>query len=63
MATGNGFSLDGHMDGGFSLLEHPKCTKSVLLPLDLGLMMNSLNVEMGIDEAYRLWNYGLAYGL
>ena len=63
LATGNGLFSDGHMDGGFSLLEHPKCTKSVTLPLDARLMINSLNVNMGIDEAYRLWNQGLAYGL
>ena len=53
------------MDGGFSLAEHPirSCDKAVTLPLDAKLMVNSLNVNMGIDEAYRLWNQGLAYGL
>lgn len=56
---------EGHMDGGFSLLEHPigNCDKAVTLPLDAKLMVNSLNVNMGIDEAYRLWNQGLEYGL
>ena len=34
LATGNGFMHDGHMDGGFSIWEHPRCTKSVTLPLD-----------------------------
>lgn len=63
LATGNGLFHDGHNDGGFSLLQHPKCTQSVTLPLDAKLMLNSLNVNMGIDEAYRLWNQGLAYGL
>lgn len=51
------------MDGGFSLLQHPKCSQTVSLPLDAELWLNSLNVNMGEDKAYKLWNDGLAYGL
>lgn len=63
LATGNALTYNGHMDGGFSLWQHPRCSKSVNLPLDAGLILNSLNVNMGRDEAFRLWYDGLAYGL
>lgn len=63
IATGNALMHNGHMDGGFSLWQHPRCAKSVNLPLDPGLILNSLNVNMGRSEAYRLWHEGLAYGL
>jgi hypothetical protein len=63
LATGSGVAHNGHLDGGFSFWQHPRCTKSVNLPLDMGLIFNSLNVNMPVEEAYRLWNDGLAYGL
>lgn len=65
-ATGDALTYKGHLDGGFSLWQHPQnCTKYVTLPLlsDAKLVWNSLNVNMGVDEAYRLWNEGLQYGL
>lgn len=61
-----GYWLDhkDHLDGGFTLLQHPKCSKTVHLPLNnADLWLNSLNVNMAKEKAYRLWNDGLAYGL
>mmetsp|Transcript_8159 Transcript_8159/g.11863 ORF Transcript_8159/g.11863 Transcript_8159/m.11863 type:complete len:347 (-) Transcript_8159:47-1087(-) len=64
LATGDQLYHKDHMDGGFSIWEHPPCKKSVTLPLyDTKLLFNSLNVNMGIGDAYRLWEKGLAYGL
>mmetsp|Transcript_14867 Transcript_14867/g.22701 ORF Transcript_14867/g.22701 Transcript_14867/m.22701 type:complete len:330 (+) Transcript_14867:185-1174(+) len=62
--TGNQFFHNGHMDGGFSLWEHPRCEKYMTLPLtDAKLALNSLNFNLGKEDAYQLWKQGLAKGL
>ncbi|CAB9511317.1 expressed unknown protein [Seminavis robusta] len=63
IATGDGLTHKGHMDGGFSFWKHPRCTKSVNLPLEAGLIFNSLNINMPVEKAYQLWNQGMEYGL
>lgn len=67
-ATGKGWSHQGHFDGGFSLWQHPILQSDTVVTLpsplhNLKLWLQSLNVNMGVEQAYQFWNEGLEYGL
>jgi len=51
----------GHMDGGFSKLQHPTCNIQVSLPWDWNLLVNTMNINMAKEEAIRYWDLGLNY--
>jgi hypothetical protein len=51
----------GHMDGGFSILQHPTCRLHISLPWDWNLLANVLNINMGKEEGERYWKLGLNY--
>mmetsp|Transcript_21839 Transcript_21839/g.41098 ORF Transcript_21839/g.41098 Transcript_21839/m.41098 type:complete len:259 (+) Transcript_21839:56-832(+) len=58
-ATGWGGNRDGELDGGFSLLFHPRCRKGIFLPPTLEMLMNILNVNMGFETVEKLYAEGL----
>jgi hypothetical protein len=63
LATGSSYTLEGHMDGGFSVLQHPTCQKHVGLANDWNLLMNTLNVNLGEAHVQQFWQLGLDYGI
>jgi hypothetical protein len=58
-ATGLGFNHEGENDGGFSLLFHPRCKHSVMLPFTWTMIKNFLNVNMGMDTVAELYGVGM----
>ncbi|GMH65191.1 hypothetical protein TL16_g04138 [Triparma laevis f. inornata] len=58
-ATGWGGNRDGELDGGFSLLFHPRCRRGIFLPPTLEMLVNILNVNMGFDTVEKLYAEGL----
>jgi len=62
-AVGDGLWLHGHMDGGVAAVFHPKCEVHLDLPLDLDLLGNIVNVNLGREKVFQFWEKGLAYGL
>eukprot|EP00543_Licmophora_paradoxa_P014338 CAMPEP_0202470318 /NCGR_PEP_ID=MMETSP1360-20130828/81274_1 /ASSEMBLY_ACC=CAM_ASM_000848 /TAXON_ID=515479 /ORGANISM="Licmophora paradoxa, Strain CCMP2313" /LENGTH=255 /DNA_ID=CAMNT_0049095983 /DNA_START=74 /DNA_END=841 /DNA_ORIENTATION=+ len=57
------FSGGYHMDGVFSLHDHPVCAYSVVpMSLDWDMRLNTLNVNMGRSKAERFWYMGLSGG-
>lgn len=62
-ATGDDLWHDGHMDGAFSIPYHPSCEHNLGLTLDLDLIANVVNVNLGRTKVEKLWKKGLAYGL
>ena len=62
-ATGADLWLDDHMDGAFSITDHPKCQHEVGLMFDLEMYAHVVNVNLGKDKVEKFWNAGLAYGL
>ena len=64
LATGSHFSHGGHLDGAFSILQHPECPHTLgLAKTNPTLMMNILNVNLGGGAVQRLWDSGMAHGL
>jgi hypothetical protein len=53
----------GHMDGAFTLPQHPSCVHHVGLSLNWDLYLNVINVNLGRDKVETFWNQGLARGL
>ena len=63
-ATGFGLSAeDGEMDGGFSMLLHPRCKRAIYLPVSWDMVSNILNVNMGMETVERLYGKGVADGI
>jgi len=58
-ATGWGGNRDGELDGGFSLLFHPRCKHGIYLPPTFDMIVNILNVNMGFDTVERLYSKGV----
>lgn len=59
--TGNDiWHSTGHVDGGFSRLQHPTCSLHISLPWDLTLLANAVNINMRKEEGERYWNLGMA---
>ena len=52
-----------HMDGAFSVHQHPSCEHHLGLAFDLDLMANIVNVNLGRSKVEKFWKKGLAYGL
>ena len=50
-----------HLDGLFSILQHPTCGTHVSLSWDLSLRLNTLNVNVGKETARRFWEMGSLY--
>ena len=63
LATGSSYTLEGHMDGGFSVVQHPTCRKHVGLANDWDLLRNTLNVNLGEAHVQQFWQLGLDYGI
>ena len=51
-----------HMDGAFTLIEHPWCTTKLGYGFDWDLILNSLNVNLAKDKAKLLWQKGFSKG-
>jgi hypothetical protein len=62
-ATGGDLWLKDHMDGAFTVAQHPKCEHSVGLSSNLDLVANIVNVNLGRDKVEKFYNAGLALGL
>jgi hypothetical protein len=62
-ATGRDLWLKDHMDGAFTVAQHPKCEHSVGIAPDLDLVANIVNVNLGRDKVEKFYNAGLALGL
>jgi hypothetical protein len=62
-ATGGDLWLEDHMDGAFTVAQHPKCEHSVGISSDLDLVANIVNVNLGRDKVEKFYNAGLALGL
>jgi len=58
-ATGFGFNNDGEMDGGFSMILHPRCKRGIYLPVRWDMIANVLNVNMGMETVERLYEEGV----
>ena len=63
LVTGDELLYQGHMDGAFSTAHHPKCNKTLSLPLDWDLISNILNVNLDKMSLERLWQKGMEYGV
>lgn len=46
------------LDGGFSRMLHPKCDRSVMVPMTFDNLLHSLNPLMSVEIARRLWKQG-----
>ena len=57
-ATGWGGNRDGELDGGFSLLFHPRCKHGIYLPPTMEMLVNILNVNMGFETVKKLYSRG-----
>jgi hypothetical protein len=62
-AVGKSLFYKNHMDGAFTLAQHPACARRVGLALDLDLLMNAVNVNLAGIKAVKFWMAGLEYGL
>lgn len=62
-ATGEDLWLKDHMDGAFTVAQHPKCEHSVGIELNLDLVANIVNVNLGRDKVEKFYDAGLALGL
>ena len=64
-AVGNDLTYQGHLDGGFSILQHPQattCSKRIGLAWDSwDFVSNILNVRLSPEAVYRLWSLGMEY--
>jgi hypothetical protein len=63
LVVGSEYTHDGHMDGFFSMWQHPTCNKYVGLAPNVDLFFNALNVNLGAQSVEKFWNMGLEYGL
>lgn len=52
-----------HMDGAFTIREHPRCPKSLGYALDWDIILNALNVNLSYDKVALLWKKGLSMGI
>lgn len=50
------------MDGGFALIHHPKCARTIGLEWDWDLLTNILNVNLSREKAFQFYEMGLQYG-
>jgi hypothetical protein len=62
-ATGRDLWLKDHMDGAFTVAQHPKCEHDVGLAPDFDLIANVVNVNLGHDKVEKFYNAGLALGV
>lgn len=49
-----------HMDGAFTLFEHPRCPTRLGYGFDLDIILNALNVNLSKDKVKLLWEKGLS---
>jgi hypothetical protein len=63
LATGITYTLEGHMDGGFSAFQHPVCQMKLGLPNDWNVLTNTLNVNLGEAHVQEFWQLGLDVGI
>ena len=63
LLVGSEYTHDGHMDGFFSMWQHPTCNKYVGLAPNVDLFFNALNANLGAQSVEKFWNMGLEYGL
>jgi hypothetical protein len=63
-AVGSSLFYKDHMDGAFTIVQHPRCARRVGLDLlNLNLVMNAVNVNLAGHMAEQFWMAGLEYGL
>lgn len=63
VAVGGGLWYKGHMDGAFSLYQHPRCQYDVGLTPSWDLLSNVVNINLQYDKVEQFWKEGLALGL
>lgn len=57
-------SGEAHMDGAFSMFQHPKIEHHLRLPFSSpGIYLNALNVNLRRDKVEKYWNDGLSLGI
>lgn len=61
--VGHDLWYDQHMDGAFSVSQHPPCARRARYPFDLDVMVNTINVHLGRAKVEKFWNAGLKAGL
>jgi hypothetical protein len=52
-----------HMDGAFTLLDHPRCAHHLGYAAEIDMMLNALNVNLSREKVALYWKRGLAQGL
>jgi hypothetical protein len=63
-AVGSSLFYKDHMDGAFTIAQHPRCARRVGLDLfNVNLLMNAVNVNLASEMAEQFWMTGLNYGL
>lgn len=51
------------MDGAFTMPFHPKTTHALGLPFSPEILLNVVNVNIGLEKVKQFWKAGLAYGV
>jgi hypothetical protein len=52
-----------HMDGAFTMPFHPKTTHFLGLPLSPEILLNVVNVNIGLEKVKQFWKAGMARGV
>ena len=52
-----------HMDGAFTMPFHPKATHILGLPLSPEILLNVVNVNIGLEQVKQFWRAGLTHGI
>jgi hypothetical protein len=62
-ATSRDLWHEEHMDGAFTLLDHPQCAHHLGYAAEIDMMLNALNVNLSREKVALYWERGLAQGL
>ena len=52
-----------HMDGAFTMPFHPKTAHALGLPFSPEILMNVININLGLEKVKQFWKAGVAYGI
>jgi hypothetical protein len=61
-AIGDRLWQNGHMDGAFTALYHPKCHRQLGLAGNFWLLANVINVNLSREGVEHFWKLGLEHG-
>jgi len=51
------------MDGAFTMPFHPRTTHALGLPFSPGILLNVVNVNIGLEQVKKFWKAGMEYGV